>query len=92
MSHHDSHEVITRALRRDGILVYVLLTAVEGIQLTDTTYLTRCVTTLEQAFEELGRHDPDEILWDIFHAAWVTESFLADARGLAAMIGNPTDG
>ena len=41
----------------DGILEYVLWTAVEGSQL-DTAHLTRCVTALEQAVEELGRHDP----------------------------------
>jgi len=54
------------------ILVYVLWTAVEGSNL-DTAYLTRCVTTLEQAFEELGRHDPEEILYDIYRAACVKE-------------------
>ena len=57
------------------ILVYVLLTAVEGS--LDTAHLTRCVATLEQAFGELGRHDPEEILY---------------AKRLAAVIGGPTDG
>ena len=56
----------------DGTLVYVLLTVVEGSQL-DTAHLTRCVTTLEQAFEELGRHDPEQILYDIYRAACVKE-------------------
>ena len=52
--------------------MYVLWTVVEGSNL-DTAYLTRCVTTLEQAFEELGRRDSEEILYDIYRAACVKE-------------------
>ena len=39
----------------------------------DTTYLRRCVDTLEQAFDLLGEHDADSTLHDVFRAACVKE-------------------
>ena len=32
----------------------------------DAAYLKRCIRTLEQAFDQLRRHDPDDILYDIY--------------------------
>lgn len=40
----------------------------------DTTFLLRCIQTLEAALEEIGKHeDADDILYDICRAACVKE-------------------
>ncbi len=39
----------------------------------DTTFLRRCIETLERALEGLERCEPDEITYDIFRAACVKE-------------------
>ena len=40
----------------------------------DTTFLRRCIASLERAVEEIGRLDESEdVLYDIFHAACVKE-------------------
>ena len=39
----------------------------------DTTYLRRCVDTLEGALDQLRRHDPDSLMHDVFRAACVKQ-------------------
>ena len=39
----------------------------------NTDFLTRCVKTLEAAFEQLQRHEPGDVSYDIFRAACVKE-------------------
>ena len=39
----------------------------------DTTYLKRCVDTLDRAFDQLGAHDAESIMHDVFRAACVKE-------------------
>ena len=39
----------------------------------DTTYLRRCIRTLEVAFEHLRGHDSDDVAYDIYRAACVKE-------------------
>ncbi len=39
----------------------------------DTTFLRRCIDSLERAFEELARCEPGDIAYDIFRAACVKE-------------------
>ena len=40
----------------------------------DTTFLRRCIQTLERALEEIeGRSDTDDIIYDIYRAACVKE-------------------
>ena len=39
----------------------------------DTTYLRRCLGTLERALGQLGEHEPDSIMHDVFRAACVKE-------------------
>ena len=39
----------------------------------DTTYLTRCIGTLERALEQLGRHEKDSDMHDVFRAACVKQ-------------------
>lgn len=39
----------------------------------DTTYLRRCLGTLEGALDQLARHDPDSLMHDVFRAACVKQ-------------------
>lgn len=39
----------------------------------DTTFLRRCLDTLERALDELERREPEDISYDIFRAACVKE-------------------
>ena len=39
----------------------------------DTTYLKRCLGTLERALEKLGQHEADSIMHDVYRAACVKE-------------------
>ena len=39
----------------------------------DTTFLRRCLDTLERALDELTRSDPSDIAYDIYRAACVKE-------------------
>ena len=39
----------------------------------NTDFLTRCIKTLETAFEQLQRHEPGDVSYDIFRAACVKE-------------------
>ena len=40
----------------------------------DTTFLRRCIETLEYSLEEIGKHrDTDDFLYDVFRAACVKE-------------------
>ena len=39
----------------------------------DTTFLKRCLNTLESALQEIARHSPDGIAYDIYRAACVKE-------------------
>ena len=39
----------------------------------NVAFLRRCLSTLEHALAELGRSDPDDVLYDIFRAACVKE-------------------
>ena len=39
----------------------------------DTTYLRRCLGTLERALGQLGQHETDSIMHDVFRAACVKE-------------------
>ena len=39
----------------------------------DTTHLRRCLGTLERELEQLGRHDPNNLMHDVFRAACVKE-------------------
>ena len=39
----------------------------------DTTYLRRCLDTLERALDQLGRHEADSIMHDVYRAACVKE-------------------
>ena len=39
----------------------------------NTDFLTRCMNTLESAFEQLQQHDPSDKFYDIFRAASVKE-------------------
>ena len=39
----------------------------------DTTFLRRCLDTLERALDELTRGDPSDIAYDIYRAACVKE-------------------
>lgn len=39
----------------------------------DTTYLRRCLVTLERALDQLGRHEADSIMHDVYRAACVKE-------------------
>ena len=39
----------------------------------DTTYLRRCLSTLERALDQLGRHEADSIMHDVYRAACVKE-------------------
>jgi len=39
----------------------------------DTTFLRRCIASLERALEQLGRPGLDEVMYDIFRAACVKE-------------------
>ena len=39
----------------------------------DTTFLRRCLATLESALAEIARHDPQDIAYDIYRAACVKE-------------------
>ena len=39
----------------------------------DTTYLRRCLNTLERALDQLGRHEADSIMHDVYRAACVKE-------------------
>ena len=39
----------------------------------NTDFLTRCIHTLETAFEQLQRQQPDDVSYDIFRAACVKE-------------------
>ncbi len=39
----------------------------------NTDFLTRCINTLESAFEQLQQHDPSDTFYDIFRAASVKE-------------------
>ena len=39
----------------------------------DTTYLQRCLDTLERALDQLGRHEADSIMHDVYRAACVKE-------------------
>jgi len=39
----------------------------------NTDFLTRCISTLESAFERLQQREPGEVLYDIFRAASVKE-------------------
>ena len=39
----------------------------------DTTYLKRCVDTLDRAFGQLGEYDAESIMHDVFRAACVKE-------------------
>ena len=43
----------------------------------DTTFLRRCLATLELAMENLKRPDADDIIYDIYRAACVKEFELA---------------
>lgn len=47
----------------------------------DTGHLTRCIETLEAAFEGLKRHDSDDIAYDIYRAACVKEFELVLEQG-----------
>ena len=44
----------------------------------DTTFLRRCIDTLERAFEELARCEPEDIAYDIFRAACVKDKTAHD--------------
>ena len=39
----------------------------------DTTYLRRCIGTLERALEQLGRYEKDSDMHDVFRAACVKQ-------------------
>ena len=39
----------------------------------DTTFLRRCITSLERATQEIGSIDPHDVLYDIYRAACVKE-------------------
>ena len=39
----------------------------------DTTHLRRCIDTLSRAFDQLGRHEVDSVMHDVFRAACVKE-------------------
>ena len=39
----------------------------------DTTYLRRCLGTLEQALGQLGEHEAESVMYDVFRAACVKE-------------------
>lgn len=39
----------------------------------DTTHLRRCIDTLNQAFDQLGRHEAGSVMHDVFRAACVKE-------------------
>lgn len=39
----------------------------------DTTHLWRCIDTLNQAFDQLGRHEAGSVMHDVFRAACVKE-------------------
>lgn len=39
----------------------------------DTTYLRRCLDTLERALDQLGQHEVDSIMHDVYRAACVKE-------------------
>ena len=39
----------------------------------NTDFLTRCINTLESAFQQLQQHDPSDTFYDIFRAASVKE-------------------
>ena len=48
----------------------------------DTTFLRRCIATLEHSFGELReRRDPDDVVYDIYRAACVKESELVLEQG-----------
>ena len=47
----------------------------------DTTYLKRCIRTLELALDKLGGHDAEDILYDIYRAACVKEFELVLEQG-----------
>lgn len=42
-------------------------------QTIDATHLRRCIDTLSRAFDQLGRHDADSVMHDVFRAACVKE-------------------
>ena len=39
----------------------------------DTTYLKRCIRTLERTLAKLGGHDGDDVLYDMYRTACVKE-------------------
>ncbi len=39
----------------------------------DATFLKRCLDTLESALQEIARHSPDSVAYDIYRAACVKE-------------------
>ena len=39
----------------------------------DTTFLRRCIASLERATREIGSIDPEDVLYDIYRAACVKE-------------------
>ena len=39
----------------------------------NTDFLTRCINTLESAFEQLQQYEPSDVFYDIFRAASVKE-------------------
>ena len=47
----------------------------------DTTYLRRCLDTLERALEQLGRHEADNVMHDVFRAACVKQFELVLEQG-----------
>lgn len=46
---------------------------VSGSSRIDTTHLRRCIGTLSRAFDQLGMHDADSVMHDVFRAACVKE-------------------
>ena len=39
----------------------------------DTTYLRRCLVTLERALDQFGQHEADSVMHDVYRAACVKE-------------------
>ncbi len=39
----------------------------------DTTFVRRCIDALEAALAEIGKHRPEDILYDIYRAACIKE-------------------